>query len=76
MTRQELAEEWRERLQDFAAQTNTTVAEWCYYNHVSVHQYYYWKRRLATPSPQASTQPEFLAVEVLKAVPTPPPPLA
>jgi hypothetical protein len=68
MTREELAQEWRERLEDFA-QANTTVAEWCYFNHVSVPQYYYWKRRLAVEQPQATQQPEFLPVEVVETAP-------
>jgi hypothetical protein len=68
MTREELAQEWRERLEDFA-QANATVADWCYYNHVSVHQYYYWKRRLAAQQPH----PEFLPVEVVETGPSPAP---
>ncbi len=66
MTRQELAQEWRQRLDDFA-QSGETVADWCYFNHVSVHQYYYWKRRLAaTPAP-----PQFLPVALSDTVPAP-----
>jgi hypothetical protein len=68
MTREELAQEWRERLEDFA-QANTTVADWCYFNHVSVHQYYYWRRRLADTPPQATQQQEFLPVEVIETAP-------
>jgi hypothetical protein len=70
MTREELAQEWRERLDDFA-QANSTVADWCYFNHVSVHQYYYWKRRLAALQPQPTQQPGFLPVEVVETAPLP-----
>jgi len=70
MTREELAQEWRERLDDFA-QANATVADWCYYNHVSVPQYYYWKRRLADNPPQAAQKPGFLPVEVVETAPIP-----
>jgi len=70
MTREELAQEWRERLEDFA-QANSTVADWCYYNHVSVHQYYYWRRRLADNPPQTAQKPGFLPVEVVETAPLP-----
>ena len=70
MTRAELAQEWRERLEDFA-QANATVADWCYFNHVSVHQYYYWRRRLADNPPQAAQKPEFIPVEVVETAPPP-----
>jgi hypothetical protein len=65
MTREDLAQEWRERLEDFA-QAHTTVAEWCDYNHVSVHQYYYWRRRLADNPPQATHKQGFIPVEVVE----------
>jgi hypothetical protein len=70
MTREELAQEWRQRLEDFA-QANTTVADWCYFNHVSVHQYYYWRRRLADTPHQATQKPGFIPVEVVETAPSP-----
>ena len=47
-----LEQEWRERLQDYA-QAEMTVEEWCHVNRVSIHQYYYWRRRLAAPPTRA-----------------------
>ena len=41
-----LAQEWRERLEDFA-ESEMTVQQWCDFNRVSLYQYYYWRRRLA-----------------------------
>jgi hypothetical protein len=70
MTREDLAQEWRERLDDFA-QSNSTVVDWCYFNHVSVHQYYYWRRRLADNLPQATQKQGFLPVEVVETAPLP-----
>jgi len=35
--REELAQEWRERLEDFA-QSEMTVQTWCNFNRVSLHQ--------------------------------------
>lgn len=47
MSREELAEEWRERLDDFA-QSQTSMREWCDFNGVPLHQYYYLE---TTPRP-------------------------
>ena len=44
--REALAQEWRDRLEDFA-QSEMTVQQWCDFNVLPVHQYYYWRRRLA-----------------------------
>ncbi len=68
MTREELAQEWRERMEDFA-QAETTVTEWCYYHQIPVSQFYYWKRRLAATTIQPSAPPEFLPVEVVETAP-------
>ncbi len=70
MTREELAQEWRERLEDFA-QANTTVADWCYFNHVSVHQYYYWKRRLAPKPAPTTAQEAWMPVDIVETPPNP-----
>ncbi len=50
--REELAQEWRHRLKDFAV-SEMTVQQWCDFNRVSLYQYYYWRRRLLP----AKTQP-------------------
>ena len=73
MTREALAQEWRERLEDFAV-SEMTVQEWCDFNRLSPYQYYYWRRRLATPNPLPADPPRLVAVEVvdMPAVPTPP----
>ena len=70
MTRDELAQEWRERLDDFA-QDNATVVDWCYFNHVSVPQFYYWRRRLAPKTDPPKDKTQFLPVAVVEAEPTP-----
>lgn len=64
MTRQALAQEWRERLDDFA-ESEMTVQEWCDFNRLSIHQYYYWRRRLAPAQPQPSANPHFLALDIV-----------
>ena|SRR5580698_825809 len=68
--REALAQEWRERLDDFA-ESEMTVQEWCDFNRLSLHQYYYWRRRLAFANPQKAASPHFLAVEVMETPPLP-----
>ena len=53
--REELAQEWRERLQDFA-ESEMTVQVWCNFNRVSLLQYYYWRRRLLAADTQKAYQ--------------------
>jgi len=75
--REELAQEWRYRLEDFAV-SEMTVQQWCDFNRVSLYQYYYWRRRLqpAKIQPAANkadnnvSHGRFVAVSTL---PTPPP---
>jgi len=68
-----LAQEWRERLDDFA-ESQMTVQEWCDFNRVSIYQYYYWRRRLATPNSQQEANPSFLALDIVDSAPISPPP--
>ena len=41
MCKEELLQTWRERLDDFA-QSEMTVQDWCDFNRIPLHQYYYW----------------------------------
>jgi hypothetical protein len=70
MSREELAQEWRERLQDFA-QAQTSITEWCFYHRIPVHQFHYWKRRLAAQTQPPTDTPAFLPVNVVETVPVP-----
>jgi hypothetical protein len=70
MTRQGSEQLWRKRLDD-CANSGKTVVYWCHRNNVSVHQYYYWKRRLAIAPPQPTAPTEFLPVELVEAAPLP-----
>jgi hypothetical protein len=71
MSRQGLAELWRKRLDD-CAQSGRSVVDWCYYNKVTVPQYYYWKRRLAAEPPQPTHPQEFIPLDILPTAQTPP----
>src|SRR5438067_838639 len=71
--REELTQEWRERLQDFA-QSEMTVQAWCDFNCVSIYQYYYWRRRLAAAKTEEASSGRWMAVSVVDtpAIPTAP----
>jgi hypothetical protein len=68
--REELAQEWRERLQDFA-ESEMTVQAWCNFNRVSLHQYYYWRRRLNTDKTNPAVKGRWMAVSVVDTLPNP-----
>ena len=76
MSKADLAQTWRQRLNE-CAHSGKSVVDWCYFNQVSVHQYYYWKRRLTDPRPQAAAvsvgysaaPPQWLPVAVEPAAP-------
>ena len=68
MSKADLAQQWRQRL-DECANSGRSVVDWCYFNQVSVHQYYYWKRRLGAPPPQATAPPQWIPVEVVATEP-------
>jgi hypothetical protein len=70
MSREDLAQEWRERLDDFA-QADTTIVEWCYFHRIPVHQFHYWKRRLASAPPHTEATPQFIPVEITQAASSP-----
>ncbi len=67
--REALAEQWRERFEDFAV-AEMTVGEWCDFNRVSVSQYYYWRKRLATLAAEPAGRGPWLAIDVVDARPT------
>jgi hypothetical protein len=73
MSRQALEQLWRKRLDD-CAKSGRSVVDWCGYNHVTVPQYYYWKRRLAVAPPQPTAKQEFIPVALVETAPIPTPP--
>ena len=56
MSREALAEIWRERLDDYA-QSEMTVQDWCGFNRVSSYQFYYWRRKIAAADIAKSGEP-------------------
>ena len=64
MSRNELAQEWKQRLAEFE-QANTSVVDFCFRNRIPQHQFFYWKRRLAAPqSPPSADAPTFVALDL------------
>src|SRR5260221_3188650 len=70
MSNPQLAQEWRERLEDFA-HSEMSVREWCEFNRVSQHQYYYWRRRLAGPAAKTPATPRWQTLEILDSIQPP-----
>lgn len=70
MNREVLAQEWRERLEDYAL-SEMTVQEWCEFNRVTPYQYYYWRRRLAAPAAQNAGNGGWQAVNIVDTVSPP-----
>jgi hypothetical protein len=70
--REALAQEWRDRLEDFA-RSEMTVQQWCDFNALPIHQYYYWRRRLATPKTDHHDNCTWMAISVVEPAPLPTP---
>lgn len=68
MSNPELLQEWRERLEDFA-QSEMTVREWCDFNRLSLHQYYYWRRRLAEPVAKSEGKGAWQTLDIVDTIP-------
>ena len=73
MSRTELAQQWRQRLNAFE-KAETTVVAWCWQHQIPEHRFYYWRRRLgATQKSVATTPPTFLALDIVDKSPSPAP---
>jgi transposase len=59
---------WQQRLERFAS-SGLSVAAFCRAEHLSVQSFYYWKRRLAAPSPSPTPGARLLPVHLLPAAP-------
>jgi hypothetical protein len=68
--REALAQEWRDRLEDFAL-SEMTVQQWCDFNALPVHQYHYWRRRLAAPKTDHNDNAGWMALSVIEVQPLP-----
>jgi hypothetical protein len=60
-----LQEQWRARLKKFA-RSRQSVRAWCAQQDVPVHQFYYWRRRLADAAPaRPSAGDNWVAMEIV-----------
>ena len=64
MTREVLAQLWRERLDEYS-ESGKSVQEWCGFNGIPIYQYYYWRRRLASLNTRSADTGSWLAAEVV-----------
>lgn len=62
--REILAQQWRERLDDFAA-SQRSVPDWCDFNRVTPDRYDYWRRRWAHTKEPQPQKPCFMAVDLV-----------
>ena len=69
MTRSELAEHWREQIEDFAT-SGMTAQEWSNYNRIPLNQLQYWKRRLKELDKPQSTPTIWTALEIAQQLPS------
>jgi len=58
---------WQQRLRRYE-RGNTTVAEFCHHEQVSVAAFYYWKRRLSELDESNASIPSFIPVNVTSSV--------
>lgn len=63
MNRSELAEQWREQIEDFAI-SGMTAQEWSNFNAVPLNQLQYWKRRLKVLDKAQPTATTWTALEI------------
>lgn len=64
MARADFFELWRERLEDYSV-SEMTVSDWCQFNALPLHQFYYWKRKLQkADSPPTQAPAGWTAVHV------------
>ncbi|WP_025675504.1 IS66 family insertion sequence element accessory protein TnpA [Salinivibrio socompensis] len=59
MTREDKMQLWQERLQHHK-DSELTIAAWCELHQIAQSQFYYWQKKLTTPS----TEPESVIVPV------------
>ena len=61
---------WRRLLKSFTP-GEMTVRKWCDSQGVALHQFYYWRRRIAAVDAEKSENGRWVAVDVLDPTPTP-----
>ncbi len=63
MNRSDLRNEWEQRIANFAS-SGQSASKWCAANEISIHQFWYWKKRLKTTQDNFSDSSIWLAFEM------------
>lgn len=63
MNRSDLRIEWEERIANFLS-SGQSASKWCAANEISIHQFWYWKKRLKTTQDIVKDSPKWLSLEM------------
>jgi len=63
MNRSDLRNEWEQRIANFTS-SGQSASTWCAANEISIHQFWYWKKRLKTTQDPLSDSSKWLALEM------------
>lgn len=63
MNKSELRIEWEQRIADFLS-SGQSASKWCAANEISIHQFWYWKKRLKTIDNAVKDSSQWLTLEM------------
>lgn len=63
MNKSELRIEWEKRIANFMS-SGQSASKWCAANEISIHQFWYWKKRLRTTQDTVNDSPKWLSLEM------------
>lgn len=63
MNKSELRMEWEQRIANFLS-SGQSASKWCAANEISIHQFWYWKKRLKTTQDTVNGSPKWLSLEM------------
>jgi hypothetical protein len=63
MNKFELRMEWEQRIANFMS-SGQSASKWCAANEVSIHQFWYWKKRIKTTQDSVNDSPRWLSLEM------------
>lgn len=63
MKKSELRIEWEQRIANFLS-SGQSASKWCAANEVSIHQFWYWKKRLKNTQDNVDDSPRWLSLEM------------
>jgi hypothetical protein len=63
MNKSELRMEWEQRIANFLS-SGQSASKWCAANEVSIHQFWYWKKRLKNTQNSVDDSPKWVSLEM------------